>query len=134
MGYQRRLARALRHAGRVEEALTLAVKALEALEGGHLLFEVAAARLEEAKCLRALDLATDALLALATARAHFDILGAGRDVLHCDELRARWLHAEGRYAEATEVGRRARGQRRTRGRLRGDHAAGAGTTGGRGSS
>ena len=100
---QRRLARALRHAGRVEEALTLVGDALAALEGGHLLLEVAVARLEEAKCLRALDRAPDALLALAAARAHFDILGAGSDVLHCDELRARWLHIDGRYAEAAEV-------------------------------
>jgi tetratricopeptide (TPR) repeat protein len=103
---QRRLARALRHAGRVEEALTLAASALAALEGGHLLFDVAVTRLEEAECLRALGRATDALLALAAARAHFDIAAAEGDVIHCDELRARWLHADGRYVEAAEVNAR----------------------------
>jgi len=100
---QRRLAHALRLAGRVEEALTLAGQALDALEGGHLLYDVAMTRVEEAECLRALDHTPDALLALATARAQVDILGAEQDVLHCDELRARWLHADGRFAEAAEV-------------------------------
>jgi tetratricopeptide (TPR) repeat protein len=103
---QRRLARALRHAGRVDEALTMVGNAVEALEGGHLLFDIAIARREQAKCLRTLDRATDALLSLATARAHFDLLGAEQDVLHCDELRARWLHADGRFKEAAEANAR----------------------------
>ena len=103
---QRQLARALRRAGRAEEALPLLEEALATLTGSHALLDAAATRLEQAKCLRALGRTVEALLALAAARAHFDVIGADSDVTECDETHAGWLHTEGRHAEAAKLNER----------------------------
>lgn len=97
------LARALRFDGQAERAQQVLQQPLQFNLEQQKMRRLGYTYKELAACAADLEQMDEAFSLIAKARAHFDVVGANDALLDCDQMRAVWLHGEGRFDEATEV-------------------------------